>query len=113
MNTLSIKKEVYQFQVACVLYLKLEQNKALKENIDTCLYNKFDEKTPASMRKTLRYGSNRAISQTMFYEKRKSIILKVLGVVIYCFIDRNVCVDYLCIKRESQLSSSYRGFEDT
>ena len=57
--------------------------------------------------------SNHAISQTMLYEKRKSIILKVLGVVIYCFIDRNVCVDYLCNKRESQLSSSYRGFEDT
>ena len=57
--------------------------------------------------------SNHAISQTMLYEKRKSIILKVLGVVTYCFIDRNDCVDYLCIKRESQLSSSYRGFEDT
>ena len=43
-NTLSMKKEVYQFQVACVLYLNLRQNTALKEKIDNCLNEKFDEK---------------------------------------------------------------------
>ena len=79
----STNKEVYQFQVSYVLYLKLKQNKAFIEKIYKCLYHKFDEKTPASMRKTLKYGSNRAIAQTMFYENRKSIILKVLGVVMY------------------------------
>ena len=32
------KKEVYKFQVACVSYLNLNQNKVLKEKIGKCLY---------------------------------------------------------------------------
>ena len=52
-NKFSTKKEFYQFQVACVSYLNLKQNKALKEKIDKCLSNQFDVKTSAHTRKKL------------------------------------------------------------
>ena len=48
----------------------------------------------------------------MFYENRRSLIFKVLGVVVYCFIGKYVCVDYLCLKIEEKLSLLHRGFED-
>ena len=37
----STKKEDYEFQVGCVSYLNLEQNKAFKDKFDKCLYSKF------------------------------------------------------------------------
>ena len=78
------KNDVYYFKVSCVSYLNLKQNKALKEQIDQCLSHQFDEKTSASMREALQHNSDNAIDLIMFYENRKSIILKVLGVVVYC-----------------------------
>ena len=42
---LSTKKEVYQFQVACISYLNLRQNKEFKEKIDKCLSQQFDKKS--------------------------------------------------------------------
>ena len=37
-----MKKEGYQFKVACVPYLKLLQSKALKKKIDECFPQKID-----------------------------------------------------------------------
>ena len=36
-NDLFTKKEDYQFQVGCVSYFNLKQNKAIKEKFDKCL----------------------------------------------------------------------------
>ena len=49
----------------------------------------------------------------MFYENSKSPILKVLGIVVYCFIEKCVCAEYLSLTREPKLSSSHIVFEDT
>ena len=49
----------------------------------------------------------------MFSENRKSLIFEVLGVVVYFFIDKYVCIDYLFIQREEKLPSLYARFEDT
>ena len=89
----STNREVYQFQVACVSYLNLKKNKAFKEKI--------------------KHNSTSAISMIMFYEKKKTFILKLLGVVVYCFIKKYVCVDYLCLQREAKLLLLHRVFEDT
>ena len=40
-NNFSTEKEVYKFQVACVSYLNLKQNKALKKKIDKFFYQFF------------------------------------------------------------------------
>ena len=61
MNNLFTKKEVYQFKVAFVSYLKLKQNRALKEKIDKCLSHHFDRKTPAITRTTFKQDSTRVI----------------------------------------------------
>ena len=97
-KNLSTNKEVYQFQVACVLYINLEQNKAFKEKIDKFLFTQFCGKTSEHMSKTLKHDSTHVIDLIIFYENRKSLIFKVLGVVVYCFILKYVCVDYLCIQ---------------
>ena len=40
-NNSSTKKEVYQFQVACVSYQNLRKNKAFKDQIDAFFPNNF------------------------------------------------------------------------
>ena len=49
----------------------------------------------------------------MYYDNRKSPIFKVLGVVVYFFLGKYVCIDYLCIEKEKKLYFSHRGFEET
>ena len=65
------------------------------------------------MRKTLKHDSTHAIVMIVFCKNRKSPIFKVLGVVVYCLIESFVCVDYLCLQRESKLLFLHQGFEDT
>ena len=101
-----MKKEVYLFQVACVSYLNLKQNKAFREKIDKCLSHQFDEKMTASMRKILKHNSTRSISLIIFYEKKKSLIFKVLGVTVYCFIDKYVFF-IICVFGEKQSFCHY------
>ena len=113
MKNFSTDKEVYQFQVACVSYIYLKQNKAFKEQIDKCLSTKFDIKTSARMIKRLKHDCTHSIALIMFYENRTSFILKVLGVVVYCFNDQYVFVDYLCIQIEAKFSLNHREFGDT
>ena len=93
--------------------LNYTQNKELKEKIDKYLSNQFYGKKPAHMRKTIKHESTCDIALIMFYENRKSLIFNVLGVVVYCFIEKYVCVDYLSLQREAKLMLLHRGFEDT
>ena len=65
------------------------------------------------MMKTTKQENNCVIYLIMFYENRKSIIFKALGVVDYGLIKKYVCVDYLSLQREPKLLSSHRGFEYT
>ena len=48
-NDLSKEKEEYQFEVACVSYLNLKQNKAFKEDVDKCLSYQFYVKASLQM----------------------------------------------------------------
>ena len=65
------------------------------------------------LRKTLKQDNTPVIALIMFYYKKKSLIFKVMDVVVYCFIENYVCVGYLCIQREEKISSSHKGFEYT
>ena len=42
-RNISMKNEVYQFQVACVSYMSLRQNNAFKYQIDNCMSHQSDE----------------------------------------------------------------------
>ena len=83
MNNFSTRKEDYQFQVECVSYLNLKQNKTFMEQVDKCLSYKFDIKTSQQTSKTLKQDNGSVIAIIMFYENRKSRISKVLSVVVY------------------------------
>ena len=50
------------------------------------------------MRKTIKQDNTRVAALIMFYENTKSLIFKVLGVVVYFFLKKYVCVDYLSLQ---------------
>ena len=93
-------------------YLNLRQNKAFKEKFYKCLSHQFNEKITASMRKTLQQDSTFINDVIVLYNDKKALVFKDLVVVVYCFIEKYVCVDYLCLQRKATLSSLHRGFGD-
>ena len=95
----------------CVIY-ELNTIFLLKEQIYKCLSHQFDLKTSARVSKTQEQDNACMISLTMLYENRKSLILKVFGVFVYCFIEKYVCVEYFCLQRKEKMSSLHRWFED-
>ena len=66
-NNFSTEKEVYKFQVACVSYLNLKQNKAFKDKIIKCLPQHFDVITSQHMRKTLKQEKLCVIALIVWY----------------------------------------------
>ena len=97
----SKNKEDYQFQFACVLYLNLRQNKALKEKFDKFLSNQFDVTTSQYMKKILKQDNNHLVSFIMLYDENRSalvsgcrVLFSILALKIY------VCVEYLSLQRE-------------
>ena len=89
-----------------VIYL-LGKNKAFKERIDKCFSTKFDGTTSARISKTIKHDITRAIDMIMLYKNRKPLVFKVLGIVVYCFNEKYVCVDYLCLQREAKFSLKF------
>ena len=84
--------------------MNLKQNKTFKEKFDNGLSYKFDSNTPKKTRKTLKQDNTHVINFIMSYKNRSSLIFKVLGVVVYWFLRKYVCADYLCLKRTKQIS---------
>ena len=93
--------------------LNLKRKKLFDEKVDKCWYTKFDVTTSQQIGKTLKQNNNCFVYIIMFYFNMKSLIFKVLGVVVYCFIKKYVCVDYLIIQREPNFSPPHKVFEDT
>ena len=75
-----------------------------------CLSYQFDDKTPQKMTETLKQYYTCDISLIVLYEKRKSLVFKMLDVVVYCFFEKYACVDYLSLQREPKFSSSHTKF---
>ena len=88
------------------------KNKEFKEKTDEFLSTQYYGKTPEHTRKTIKHKITCAIAMIMFYKNSKSNILKVLGFVVYWFIEKYVCVDYLSLQIEAKLLLLHRAFED-
>ena len=93
--------------------MNFKQKNAFKYKVDNCLSNQFDVAMSQQMSKTLIQDNTCAIALIMFYNNNKSLTFMVLGVVVYCFIEKYVCVDYLILQREPKLSASHKKIEDT
>ena len=105
-------RKLINLSCTCVISL-LVTKESSKEKIDKCLSNKFYGKKSARTRKTLKDGINHAIALIMLYENRKPLIFKVLGVVLYCFNGKYVCVNYFCLQIEAKLSLNHWEFKYT
>ena len=46
------------------------------------------------MSRTMKQDNTDFITLIMFYKKKKSLVFKVLSVVVCCFVEKYVCVDY-------------------
>ena len=63
--------------------------------------------------KFMKKDNTRAVSNIVFYYNRKSIIFKVLGAVVCCFIEKCVCVDYLSLRRKREKNCHQNKFVET
>ena len=84
-----------------------------KEKVDKYLSYQFYSKTSTETKISIKQDNDRFIALVMFYENRKLLLFKVLGFVIYFFLDRYVCVNYFCLQKEQKLSLAHKLFEDT
>ena len=51
------------------------------------------------MREIMKNENPRVISLLVFYDNRKPLIFKVLIICVYFFLDKYVCIDYLCLQK--------------
>ena len=72
----------------------------------------FDALMSQQMRNVIKNDNTHVLAILMFYENRKFVVYKVLGVVIYCILEKYVCIDYLCLQKEKKLSLLHKGFEE-
>ena len=50
-------------------------------------------------RKTKKNDYTHVLALLIFYENTKLLIYKVLCFVVYCTLDKYVCIDYMCLKK--------------
>ena len=67
----------------------------------------------AQTKKTMKYDSIHVIVIIIFYDNRKLLIFKLLGIVVYWFLEKCFCIEYFCLQKENRPSVSHRLFEDT
>ena len=89
----------HQFQVGCMYFLTLKQNKSLNEKFERCLSSKFDVLTSQQMRKTMKNDHTFVLALLMFYTNSNSLIYKVLCAVVYCLSEMYVCIEHLYLQK--------------
>ena len=91
---------------------ELNSNKAFKEN-EINMENYFRGATMMPVRKVLQKGNTRVISLLIFDENRKIMIFKVLSSIVYCIMEKFVCVNYLsCPKKKLHVTCKGQLFEN-
>ena len=61
----------------------------------------------------MKNDNTRVLAFLMLYYNNKSIVYKVLRVVIYCILDNYVCIDCFCLQKEKKLSLFHKKFGET
>ena len=92
-----------EFSFAYMCNPTLYKHKVFKEQVKSCLNNKFGADTNKHINNILLRHNTRAIALIVNYEHgsfstRK--LFKVLSCVIYIIIDKYVCIDYLCTEKK-------------
>ena len=77
----------------------IKQNNSFKTQLEEIISSVFAVPTVQVTKRVLKKYNTCVIALLEFYENRKTIILKVLGSVIYLIIIKYVCADYLCIQQ--------------
>ena len=104
----SKKKTISQFQLGCISYPVMNQNKVFKHQVDINMNSTFAKKMLCIKRVSKKYNT-RVIALLMFWENKKTMIFKVLSSVIYCITDNYLCVDYIFLQ-QGLFSMAHKGF---
>ena len=107
----SNKKEKYLFQFGCIYFMTSKQNMESKEQVERCLSSKFDTKMSKKKRKNTKDENTHAFTLLMFYDNRKSLIYKLLGVAVHFFSDEYVCIEYFFYRKKKIVSITQRIFK--
>ena len=70
----------------------------------------FDKLIMITIRKVLRKDNNSALELLTFYVNIKTKIFKALGSVIYCMMEKYLCVYYLCLYK-AEIYLAHKLFE--
>ena len=100
-NNVSNKTEGHQFKSGCMSYSNLKHNKSFKQQVEIFLSSQFNYKISIHMIKTMKYYSTLFIDLIVFYDNSKQLIFKVLGVVVYLFLE-NMFVLIICVYRNNK-----------
>ena len=73
----------------------LKQHETFREKLEKYRVTVFYRETTKAMRKVLKNNKSHVMSLLMLYKQIKTTLFKVLGSVIYCFIDKLKFLDYL------------------
>ena len=73
----------------------LKQHETFREKLEKYRVTVFYRETTKAMRKVLNNNKYHVLSLLMLYKQIKTTFFKVLGSVIYCFIDKLKFLDYL------------------
>ena len=74
----------------------LKQNRASRRQFEKCAAN-FDAMTSQSIRRVMKNDNTHVIELLLLYDNMNYLVFKVLGVVIYYTINKNVCIGYVCL----------------
>ena len=104
MYTEETNERTNEFSFAYMCNPTLFRHKVLKEQVKICLRDTFGTDTNKQINVILKRPNTRVIALIVNYENvsystRK--MFKVLSCVVYTIIDKYVCIDYLCTKKNN------------
>ena len=93
-----IKQHIDEFTIGYLINTGLNVTKALREQVEKCVYTKFGEITQPFIKATFSKNNTSVLALIIFCETRADNpkkYFRVLSCVIYTIIKSYVCIDYL------------------
>ena len=109
-DNITIKKIISRFHLGYIPVPTLKQQKTIIKETLKYMGIVFSRKKLKCVRKAFKNNSSHVIVLLMFNECRNITFFKVLGSVIYCIIEKYICLYSMCLQLD-RLSSNDNTFQ--